>query len=57
MTNPPYTRFDNSSSENTGTATSPDPHDPSHTNARANQTWVVTMTKANQANTTRAQGV
>ena len=30
-------------SENTGTATSPDRHNPSHTNARANQTWVVTQ--------------
>ena len=38
--------------ENTGTATSPDRHDPSHTNARANQTWVVTIGKVG----TRLQG-
>ena len=37
----------NCASENTGTATSPDRHDPSHTNARANQTWVVTINHGN----------
>ena len=39
----PIQLIPNCASENTGTATSTDRHDPSHTNARANQTWVVTI--------------